>query len=133
MDTQALSSPISPASTELDDPLADPLTETLRIMRTGSLWTAAGILAPALALGPMLAAGWRPGDLPLFGEAIWWIGAVAAGIGLALLIWAGCPVPAYALPEAHTQKVFSIRFGIVLNAAGMALCGLAILLSPVTG
>ena len=99
-------------------------------MRTGTIWTAAGAIAPALALGPLLASGWRPTELPLLGATGWWVGVLAAAIGLALLVWAGCPVLAFGLDEAYAQKVFSIRIGIVLNLSGMALAGLAILLSP---
>jgi hypothetical protein len=67
----------------------------------------------------------------LFAAIVWWLGAVAAGLGLALLIWAACPVLGFPLEQAHTQKIFSIRVGIVLNAGGMALAGLAVLLAPV--
>jgi hypothetical protein len=104
--------------------------EVQRIMRTGTIWTAAGAIAPALALGPLLASGWRPTELPLLGATGWWVGVLAAAIGLALLVWAGCPVLAFGLDEAYAQKVFSIRIGIVLNLSGMALAGLAVLLSP---
>jgi len=37
----------------------------------------------------------------------------------------------FPLVQAHSQKVVCIRVGIVLNVSGMALAGLAILLSPV--
>jgi cation transport ATPase len=104
--------------------------EVQRIMRTGTIWTMAGSIGPALILGPMLASGWRPTELPLLGATAWWVGVLAAAIGLALLVWAGCPVLAFGLAEAYAQKVFSIRVGIVLNLSGMALAGLAILLSP---
>ncbi|WP_382307152.1 hypothetical protein [Herbiconiux sp. UC225_62] len=104
--------------------------EIQRIMRTGTIWTAAGSIAPGLILGPLLASGWRPTELPLLGATAWWVGVLAAAIGLALLVWAGCPVLAFGLDEAYTQKVLSIRVGIVLNLSGMALAGLAVLLSP---
>lgn len=107
--------------------------ETDRIIRVGSLWTAVGAIAPVLGLGPLLAAGWRPGDLPMLLDLVWWLGAVAAAVGLALLVWAGCPVLGFKLDQAYRQKVPSIRIGIVLNLGGMALAGIAILLSPATG
>lgn len=103
--------------------------ETDRIIRTGTIWTAAAVIAPALILGPMLAAGWRPDHLPGFAETFWWIGAIGAAIGVALLIWAGCPVLGFPLAQANAQKIFSIRVGIVLNVSGMAVAGLAVLLS----
>ena len=99
-------------------------------MRSGTIWTAAGVIAPALLLGPMLAAGWRPAELPLIAAIVWWLGAIAAALGLALLVWAACPVLAFALPDAYKQKVFSIRVGIVVNLSGIVLAGLAVLLSP---
>jgi hypothetical protein len=122
-------------SEPLHDPadLREPLTETRRIMRTGTVWVAAGALAPAIGLGPLLASGFRPAQLPAALGLAFWIGIVAAGVGLALLIWAACPVPAFPLEQAHPQKVFSIRVGIVLNIAGMALVGITMLLSPVPG
>lgn len=104
--------------------------ETDRIIRTGTVWTAAAVVAPALILGPLFGAGWRPSQLPEFATVFWWIGAIAAAVGLALLIWAGCPVLGFPLPRANAQKIFSIRVGIVLNVSGMAVAGLALLLSP---
>lgn len=104
--------------------------ETDRIIRTGTIWTAAAIVAPALILGPLLASGWRPDHLVGFGETFWWIGTIAAAVGVALLIWAGCPVLGFPLAQANAQKIFSIRVGIVLNVSGMALAGLALLVAP---
>lgn len=99
-------------------------------MRTGTIWTAAGSIAPALVLGPLLASGWRPTALPVLAASAWWVGVLAAAVGLALLVWAGCPVLAFELDEAYAQKVLSIRLGIVLNLSGMAVAGIAVLLSP---
>ena len=104
--------------------------ETDRIIRTGTIWTAAAVIAPALILGPLLGSGWRPNALPAAGEVFWWIGVIAAAVGVGLLIWAGCPVLGFPLAQANAQKIFSIRVGIVLNVSGMALAGLALLLSP---
>jgi hypothetical protein len=104
--------------------------ETDRIIRTGTIWTAAAVIAPALILGPLFAAGWRPTQLPTFAAVFWWIGVIAAAVGVALLIWAGCPVLGFPLAQANAQKIFSIRVGIVLDVSGMALAGLALLLSP---
>ncbi|MGN6272173.1 MAG: hypothetical protein ACTHMQ_03700 [Protaetiibacter sp.] len=104
--------------------------ETQRIIRTGTVWLAAAVLAPLIGLGPLVASGWRPFELPPPAQLAFWLGAVAAAVGLAGLVWAGCPVLGFRLPQAYKQKVVSIRVGIVLNVSGMALCGLAILLSP---
>jgi hypothetical protein len=113
-----------------DETFESATAETGRIIRTATVWTAAGVIAPAVALGPLLASGWRPAQLMLPAAVAWWVGAVAAGIGVALLIWAACPVLGFPLEQAHPQKIFSIRVGVVLNVGGMALAGLAILLSP---
>jgi hypothetical protein len=105
--------------------------EAERIMRTGALWLVGAMVTPAIGLGPMLAAGWRPSALPFDFAIAWWLGAIAAAGGLALLVWAGCPVLGFRLAQAYRQKVPSIRIGIVLNLSGMTLAGLAILLAPV--
>lgn len=104
--------------------------ETQRIMRTGTLWLAAAVIAPLVGLAPLVASGWRPLDMPPPADIAFWVGALAAALGVAGLIWAGCPVLGFPLAEAHRQKVFCIRVGIVLNVSGMALAGIAILLSP---
>jgi hypothetical protein len=104
--------------------------ETERIMRTGALWLSAVVITAALLLGPSVAAGWRPGMLPIPLDAAWWLGATATAVGVALLVWAGCPVPGFELADAHRQKVFSIRVGIVLSLSGIAVAGLAVLVAP---
>lgn len=124
---------MSDRETPAIDDVESHAAEVQRIVRTGTIWTAVAVLGPGLILGPMLAAGWRPMDLPLAAGVAWWVGAVAAAFGLALLVWAGCPALGFPLEEAYLQKVFSIRVGIVVNLSGMALSGLAILLAPVGG
>jgi hypothetical protein len=114
----------------VSEPFESVTAETARIIRTGTTWTAAAVIASAAALGPLLASGWRPSQLILPAAIAWWVGVVAAGIGVALLVWAACPVLGFPLEQAHPQKVVSIRVGIVLNLSGMAVAGIAILLSP---
>ena len=109
--------------------IESPEVETERIMRTGAIWLASVTMTAALLLGPSVAAGWRPSDLPAPYDAAWWFSAVVAAVGVGLLVWAGCPVPAYTLERAHRQKVFSIRAGIVLSLAGITMAGLAVLLA----
>jgi uncharacterized membrane protein YbhN (UPF0104 family) len=104
--------------------------ETARIMHTGTIWLGAVIVAAALLLGPSVAAGWRPGQLAVPLDVGWWLGALAAAAGVALLVWAGCPVMGFPLAEAHRQKVPSIRIGIVLSLSGIAFAGLMVLLAP---
>ncbi len=109
--------------------VASRAVEIQRIIRSATIWTAAGVLAPVIGLGPLVASGWRPADLGGVPEVIFWIGAVAAGLGLASLVWAGCPVLGFTLENAYKQKVTCIHIGIVVNLAGMAVCGIAVLLS----
>lgn len=98
-------------------------------MQTGAMWLAAVTISAAILLGPAVAAGWRPADLPVGHDFAWWLGAVVASAGIALLVWAGCPVPGFTLERAHRQKMFSIRVGIVLSFGGIAIAGLAVLLA----
>jgi hypothetical protein len=112
------------------DPVASQPEELKRIMQTGTIWAAAGMIAPALVLGPLLASGWRPVELEFAAFLVWWIGAAVGAIGLCLLVWAGCPVLAYTPQNAYRQKVFCIRVGIVLNLAGMTIAGLVVVVQP---
>ena len=112
------------------DPVASQPEELKRIMSTGTVWAAAGTIAPALVLGPLLASGWRPVELEFAAFIVWWLGAAVGAIGLCLLIWAGCPVLAYTPQNAYRQKVFCIRTGIVMNVAGMAIAGLVVVVQP---
>jgi hypothetical protein len=104
--------------------------ETERIMRTGTIWLAMVVIAAALVLGPSFAAGWHPGVMRQPLETAWWFGAVVASAGTALLVWAACPVLGFPLAEAHRQKVFSIRVGIVLSLSGLVISGGVALLAP---
>jgi hypothetical protein len=117
----------------VDDGSRSARDEIERIVRSATIWTATGVLAPAVAVGPLLASGWRPGGLPADLAILWWSGVVVASIGLGLLIWAGCPALGTDLHSAYRQKMQSVRFGIVVNVAGLAISGLAVLLSPATG
>lgn len=109
--------------------VASRAVEIQRIIRSATIWTAAGVLAPVIGLGPLLASGWRPTDLGSPSELFFWFGAVVAAVGLASLVWAGCPVLGFTLEGAYRQKVICIHIGIVINLAGMAVCGLVVLLS----
>jgi hypothetical protein len=121
------------ADEHVDDGSRSARAEIERIVRSATVWTAAGVLTPAIGLGPMLASGWRPADLPIDLGILWWFGVAVASVGLGLLVWAGCPALGTGLESAYRQKMQSVRFGIVLNIVGMALVGLSILLSPVAG
>ena len=114
---------------QVSEPFESPQAETARIIRTGTIWTAAVIVAPAVALGPLLGSGWRPSQLALPAAVVWWVGVVAAAIGTALLVWAACPVLGFPLEQARVQKIYSIRVGIVTNLSGMFLAALAVMLT----
>ena len=99
-------------------------------MRTGTIWLAMVVIAVALLVGPSFAAGWHPGLMAPPLETAWWFGAVVASAGTALLVWAACPVLGFTLADAHRQKVFSIRVGIVLSLSGLVIAGGVALLAP---
>lgn len=105
-------------------------SETSRIIRSGTIWLAAVVITAALLLGPAVAAGWRPADLPLQQHVAWWFGAVVAAVGVGALVWAGCPTLGYPVAQAWRQKRVCIRVGIVASLVGMTIAGLAVLLSP---
>jgi hypothetical protein len=105
--------------------------EVERIIRSGTIWVGALVVAVALLLGPAVAAGWRPGDLPIQEQAVWWFGSAIAAGGLAALVWAGCPTLGYPVEQAWRQKRRCVRAGIVAALAGMTIAGLAVLLAPV--
>lgn len=110
-----------------------PEAEVERIIRSGTIWVGALVVAVALLLGPSVAAGWRPADLPLEEQVVWWFGAAVTGGGLAALVWAGCPTLGYPVEQAWRQKRRCVRAGIVASLAGMTISGLAVVLAPVAG
>lgn len=112
------------------DPVASQPEELRRIMQTGTVWSAASMLAPGLVLGPLLASGWRPAELEFPAAIFWWVAAAAGAIGVCLLIWAACPVLAYTPQNAYRQKVFCVRVGIVMTMVGMTLAGLIVVVQP---
>jgi len=107
--------------------------ELKRIDYTGTIWFGAAIIATGIPLSGLLSSGWRPGDLPVFAEAVWGVGALIALVGTALLAWAGCPVLAFTPERADRQKAFSIRAGVMFYLGGSVLSLIAILASPAGG
>ena len=112
------------------DAMETPAAETQRIIQSGTIWLAAVLVAAAVGLGPLLASGWRPSQLPMLGGLGFWLGIVSASAGTASLIWAGCPTLGFPLMQAWKQKQYCIRFGICSSVAGMALVGLMVLVTP---
>ncbi len=108
--------------------------ELRRIDFTGTFWFGAGLIAAAIIIGGLLSTGWRPADLPGgAAEVLWWVGAAMAGLGLAGLAWAGCPVLAFDLETADKQKAFTIRAGVLIYAIGGTLSIVVVLISPTNG
>ncbi len=108
--------------------------ELRRLDFTGTVWFAAGVIAAAIVVGGLVATGWRPADLPDGPqEALWWVGAGVAGLGLTGLAWAGCPVLSFDLETTDRQKSFTIRAGLAIYAIGSVLCVVMVLASPATG
>jgi hypothetical protein len=104
--------------------------EVQRIDFTGTIWFGATLIATAIPLGGLLASGWRPSALGDGLVELWWVGAALMVVGMAGLVWAGCPVAGFPLPVADRQKAITIRAGIVLYGVGAVAAVLAVLLSP---
>lgn len=119
------------STTAVTSDLESAEAETQRIIHSATIWLAALAVTAALLLGPAVAAGWRPADLPLEDQPVWWGGVVIAAVGLASLVWAGCPTLGYPVQQAWVQKRICVRIGIVASLVGMALAGLVVLLTPV--
>ncbi|MGN6326859.1 hypothetical protein [Pseudolysinimonas sp.] len=121
---------LHPTTDAAPDPVDTPAAETQRIVQSGTIWLAAVLVTSAVGLGPLLASGWRPSDLPMLAALGFWLGVVTAAAGTASLIWAGCPTLGFPLMQAWKQKVYCVRFGIVSAVSGMALVGFSLLVSP---
>ncbi|WP_104131157.1 hypothetical protein [Cryobacterium sp. M91] len=110
--------------------VSSPTSELRRIDFTGAIWFAATIIATTVPLGGMLAAGWHPSDsIPVL-AVVWWVGATAIVVGIASLVWAGCPVLGSSLEKADRQKSFCIRAGVVLYLGGTGAAIFALLINP---
>lgn len=88
-------SPPSPVLTEDGHVLTDKLLRETReeLARADGkaqiLFAVSGVVI-GVVLGGLLAGDWRPADLSCLGEAVWWLGVVAAAVGpgaLAAGIW----------------------------------------------
>lgn len=126
-----MSAPAAEQRTDSADPIDSASAESVRIIRSGTIWVASATIAAGAGLGPLVASGWRPSVMPGGEQAVWWIGMVIAGLGLASMVWAGCPTLGYSIQEAWVQKRRTIRAGIMLNLAGFVIAGIALLISPV--
>jgi hypothetical protein len=88
------------------------------------------LIATSIPIGGLLASGWRPADLVGDLGVLWWFGGFLIAVGLAGLVWAGCPVLGFPIRVADRQKRFTMRGGIAVYSIGAVACLLAVLLSP---
>ena len=107
-----------------------PSAELRRTLYSGTVWFAAAIIAAGIPLSGLLAQGWRPADLPVPADLVWWFGAAIALIGTAGLGWAGCPILAWDAETALRQKKLCIRGGMVLYLIGTVAASVAVLAVP---
>lgn len=114
--------PEFPGASAVDDAILK------HVVFTGTVWFCGAIVAALLPLSGLLAAGWRPRDLR-GGEALWWIGAVVAFVGVLCIAWSGCPVVTHDPGRAAGRKSVTIRAGIVLLLAGLAVATVVVLLA----
>lgn len=112
------------------DDLMAPAVNVQRIMRTGTVWFAAALGAIALFMGPLLASGWRPADLPSSLETIWWLGSVGVVASLGLIGWSGCPILEVDVPTASRNKSRTMQLGTATLIVATALCVVAIMAGP---
>lgn len=101
-----------------------------RIMRTGTVWFAAAVAGIALVMGPLLASGWRPSQLPLVLESIWWLGSVGVAASLGLIGWSGCPVLEVDVPTASRNKSRTMQIGTATLIIAGTFCLFAVVAGP---
>jgi len=104
--------------------------ELRRIGVAGTVWFAASIVALGIVLDGLLSSGWRPNDLPLLAEVIWWLGAAVTAIGVFGFAWSGCPVWGWGPEVSLRQKSITIRGGVAFFLAGVVLSSVALFSVP---
>lgn len=102
-------------------------SELRRLDEAGALWFGMTLIAGAVGLAGLVAAGWRPGDLAAPFAVVWWAGAVLAFGGVACLGWAGCPVLGATLRGTLRGKSVTVRVGLVVYLVGTAAAAVAVL------
>jgi len=107
-----------------------PENNVQRIMWTGTVWFAAAVGSVAVALGLLLASGWRPSVL-VGGEAVlWWIAFSVVVLSLGLIGWSGCPILEVSVRIADRNKTRTMQLGTLLFIGGSSAAMLAVLLGP---
>lgn len=110
--------------------LMTPEVNVQRIMSTGTVWFAAAVGAVGVFLGLVLASGWRPAQLAVPDQVLWWVGAGVVVLSIGLLGWSGCPILEVDVPTANRNKTRTMQWGTALFIAGGALAIVALSLSP---
>lgn len=110
--------------------LMTPEKNVKRIMRTGTIWFAAAVVAVGLFMGVLLASGWRPAQLGAFDQALWWVGALIVVVSIGLIGWSGCPILEVDVPTADRNKTKTMQFGTALFIIGGAIAVFAVLVGP---
>ncbi len=113
-----------------DGGLMAPEQNVQRIMRTGTVWFAAALGAIALFMGPLLASGWRPADLPPALDGLWWLGSVGVAASLGLIGWSGCPILEVDVPTADRNKSRTMQLGTATLIVAGTLCLFAVVAGP---
>jgi len=121
----------SPQPSRLHE-LMTPEQNVQRIMWTGTIWFTAAVGSIALVLGMLLSSGWRPYDLPLGAEVLWWFGSALTTLSVGLIGWSGCPILEVSVPVADKNKSRTMQFGTAFFIAGGAISLFAVLLGPVS-
>jgi hypothetical protein len=112
--------------------LMTPEVNVQRIMRTGTVWFASAVGTVGVFLGLVLASGWRPAQLAVPDQVVWWTGAVVVVLSIGLLGWSGCPILEVDVPTADRNKTRTMQWGTALFIIGGALAAAALLLGPTT-
>jgi hypothetical protein len=107
-----------------------PETNVQRIMWTGTIWFAAVVTSTAIALGLLLASGWRPSVLADGLAVMWWVGAALVTVSIGLIGWSGCPILEVDVPTADRNKTRTMQLGTLFFIVGGAVSLLAVLLGP---
>ncbi|MDO9395683.1 MAG: hypothetical protein Q7T71_03965 [Herbiconiux sp.] len=115
--------------TELHD-LMTPEKNVQRIMWTGTAWFAVAAGSAAITTGMLLSSGWRPAQLPLDLQPVWWIGAFLVALSVGLIGWSGCPILEVDVPTASRNKSRTMQLGTMLFIVGGVVALFAVLLGP---
>jgi len=102
---------------EAEEEMSAP-AELRRIDAVAPWWFATAVIAMSIAVSALVVSGWRPAQLPEWGEFVWWLSSIVTGLGLGCIGYAGCPIYFGNVRTAHRQKSLAIRVGLVLFLVG---------------